>query len=230
MPKRDKKDKKSKKMKSNQGLLDLKRKMIDLEEIYAGVDERTVSGQQMQVMQRDKTLSTANQQAQFKQEMQQEAQFEQEMQRDKTLSTANQQAQFEREMQQYEDQERGSFWGNKVNQQAGLIDQEGGSFWGNKANLEAGSIDQEGGSFWGNTVNQIDNAMSRQMEEGKQVLQDAKKEAQSKFGQWLSQGMKEGRAEAYMTWIKSSTQGYGRDGDGLDFTVFPDQAKTRGDR
>ena len=182
MPKRDKKDKKSKKMKSNQGLLDLKRKMIDLEEIYAGVDERTVSGQQMQVMQRDKTLSTANQQAQF-----------------------------EREMQQYEDQERGSFWGNK-------------------ANLEAGSIDQEGGSFWGNTVNQIDNAMSRQMEEGKQVLQDAKKEAQSKFGQWLSQGMKEGRAEAYMTWIKSSTQGYGRDGDGLDFTVFPDQAKTRGDR
>ena len=201
MTKRDKKDKKSKKMKSNQGLLDLKRKMIDLEEIYAGVDERTVSGQQMQ-----------------------------EMQRDKTLSTANQQAQFEREMQQYEDQERGSFWGNKANQQAGLIDQEGGSFWGNKANLEAGSIDQERGSFWGNTVNQIDNAMSRQMEEGKQVLQDAKKEAQSKFGQWLSQGMKEGRAEAYMTWIKSSTQGYGRDGDGLDFTVFPDQAKTRGDR
>ena len=185
MPKRDKKDKKSKKMKSNQGLLDLKRKMIDLEEIYAGVDERTVSGQRMQVMERDKTLSLAKQQAQF-----------------------------EQEMQQYEDTGSSVFEKARRVSPVGVLAEKGKDMLGHASS----------------TVTQIDNAMSRQMEEGKQVLQDAKKEAQSKFGQWLSQGMKEGRAEAYMTWIKSSTQGYGRDGDGLDFTVFPDQAKTRGDR
>ena len=189
MPKRDKKSKtmQSNKMQSNKGLLDRKRK-LELEQLNFQKemgDPYAEPEQRMQVMERDKTLSLANQQAQF-----------------------------EQEMQQYEDTGSSVFEKARRVSPVGVLAEKGKDMLGHASS----------------TVTQIDNAMSRLMEEGKQVLQDAKKEAQSKFGQWLSQGMKEGRAEAYMTWIKSSTQGYGRDGDGLDFTVFPDQAKTRGDR
>ena len=42
----------------------------------------------------------------------------------------------------------------------------------------------------------------------KAILEEARLEAQSTFGQWMDQGIQRGDSEAYTTWVKSSTQGY----------------------